>query len=129
MPPLSFLSAAAQSTLSVDFTLDEATSYALGVDALLGATLEISSGVDAIVSASEADVGSVLNGLLLPGNYSLFAQADVSASGNQSSWEWFDFSLTWTEGTEGTPVPEPCTILLVGTGLIGLAGFRRRFRQ
>lgn len=32
-------------------------------------------------------------------------------------------------GSDGVPIPEPSTMLLIGTGLIGLVGFRRKFKS
>jgi hypothetical protein len=47
--------------------------------------------------------------------------------GLTTSWGKFEFDNLLITSTE--PVPEPATMLLVGSGLIGLAGFRRRLRK
>ena len=55
---------------------------------------------------------------------------------NSDGKEWNDLTDSWFQGgyvieyeASSVPIPEPATMLLLGSGLIGLTGFRRKFKK
>jgi len=67
---------------------------------------------------------SDLDGYSVYGNWELQIYDDCF----WDSGTLYSFALEIT-GDSSQPVPEPCTMLLVGSGLLGLAGFRKKIRK
>jgi PEP-CTERM motif len=120
-PPTVFLNAISFSFASGapgSITFNDAAFFALPASLTSGSSTGLAAFFDVVVSA-----------LVPPGVYtgtvSILGGADENAQNNLGTQE---FSITVTPGGQ-QPVPEPATMLLLGSGLAGAAALRRRKRR
>jgi len=71
------------------------------------------------------DIGASIAGLV---QINLLGTLDVTITSVSGDF-YFGQSVLTAHGIDGAPVPEPTTMLLLASGLVGLAGFRRKFKK
>jgi hypothetical protein len=98
-------------------------------DALNSTTIEAYDGNGiSLGSITNTVTGFEFYGLVDSSGTNAISGISFYITGNEPAGFEID-NLTFGSGSAFNPIPEPGTMLLVGTGLVGLAGFRRRFKN
>jgi hypothetical protein len=86
-------------------------------------------GWDFTLAAGDRAIIEMVLALVSPTSGFSLAHRDPDSGPDSQATIYFSSTLDIQPGQPGAPVPEPGTMLLVGTGIVGLASWRRRVRH
>ncbi|MGC9975519.1 MAG: PEP-CTERM sorting domain-containing protein [Syntrophales bacterium] len=90
---------------------------------------EYSPTLSGVTLSSILGIDNTYNGEAFGNMEVVGAQVTIGHWGGASGGSVDIDSITFTSSSVTTSVPEPTTMLLLGLGLVGLAGMRRKFKQ